>query len=62
MDKIAKLAAFRLRPYRIYGIYDFITDKLIHVGLDLDSVLFEYDIEDYDEERYDIVSFDVLLA
>ena len=61
VNKQEQIGKIKLKRYRIYGIFDFQNDLLIYVGLDLDGVQFEYDIEDYDEERFDIVSFDVLL-
>ena len=47
--------------YCIYGIFDFQLNQLIYVDLEIEKVEMEFDMVDYDPERYDIVSFNVLL-
>lgn len=65
MSKNSKNAALSKVPpkeYTIYGIFDFKGQALVHVGLDLDKVVFEFEMEGYDEENYDVISFDVVLT
>lgn len=53
----------KLKPnqYRIYGIFDFDKKKLIYVNMSEEEVELEFDLVGYDEDRYDIVQFDVIL-
>lgn len=61
--KTKKVQLRNLKPkrYQIYGIFNFKTNKLIHVSMEQDVVEFEFDMSDYDTNIFDIVSFDVLL-
>jgi hypothetical protein len=64
MSKNSKNTALsRIQPkrYTIYGILDFKKKELIHVGLDVAKVIFEFELEGYDEETFDVVSFDVVI-
>lgn len=61
LNRSEQLGKIRLKRYRVYGIFDFENERLVYVGLDIESVQLEYDIEEYNEEQFDIVSFDVLL-
>jgi hypothetical protein len=49
------------RPHRIYGVFDYQVGKLIMVHLDREALEMEYDIGNYDEERFKIVTFNVIL-
>jgi len=49
------------RDYRIYGIFDFQKKQLIYIHLDEEQVELEFELSGYDEERYDIVEFNVRL-
>ena len=60
--KKGQLEKLKPKRYRIYGIFNFKTNKLIQVSMDIESVDLDFDISDYDTEVFDIVSFDVLLA
>ena len=62
LNKQALLGKIKLKKYRIYGIFDFETQRIVYINLDMNSVKLEYDIEDYDEERYDIIFFDIILG
>lgn len=62
IDKEKTLSKWKMKRYRIYGIFDFVLERLIYVSLDKESAMIEYDIEDYNEERFDVVSFDVMLT
>ena len=65
MDRFSKenqLQKLDPNAYRIYGIYNFRTEKLMYVNLELDKVMLEFDLEGYDRESYDIVLFDVVLT
>ena len=59
-----KIQLTKLRPtkYRIYGIFDFNSNKLVYVNMDAEQTEMEFEIGDYDDNQFDIVSFDVLLA
>lgn len=63
MSEKKKAQLKKLKPslYKIYGIFDFTEKKLVFVHLDLEKVELEFDLEDYDGERYDVVEFDVCL-
>jgi hypothetical protein len=55
------LKALKPSTYKIYGIYDFQEKRLVYVHLDEEQVELEFDLEDYDGERFDVVSFEVCL-
>ena len=61
-EKKQQLKELKPRKYRIYGIFNFKTRKLVYVDLDMEKVEFEFDLEGYDEDECGIVSFFVLLA
>jgi len=61
-EKKTQLTKLKARQYTIYGIFDFKLNKLISVCLDMDQLETEFDLGDYDSERFDIVSFKVMLA
>jgi hypothetical protein len=46
----------------IYGIFDYKTNTLLSVNLSQEEIELEYDLEGYDEERYDIINFKVMMA
>jgi hypothetical protein len=48
--------------YHIYGVFDYKTNTLMSVSLKQEEVELEYDLEGYDEERYDIISFEVTMT
>ena len=56
------LETVKPKKYRIYGIFDFQTKKLLYINLDAEMVDLEFKLSGYDEDRYDIVEFDVLLV
>ena len=57
-----KLDGLTPKVYLIYGIFNFKSGELIYVDLDLDKITFEFDLEGYDTNEFDIVSFKVLIA
>lgn len=59
--KPSKKEILKPSTYKIYGIYDFQEKRLVYVHLDEEQVELEFDLEDYDGERYDVVSFEVCL-
>ncbi len=61
-QKKQQLEELKPRKYRIYGIFNFVERRLVHVDLDMDKVVFEFDLAGYDEENYGIVSFFVMLT
>lgn len=61
-QKKQQLEELKPRKYRIYGIFNFVERKLVYVDLDMEKVVFEFDLEGYDEENFGIVSFFVMLA
>lgn len=52
----------KAKVYNIYGIFDYKRNTLLYVNLSQEEVELEYDIEGYDEEHYDIISFEVMMA
>lgn len=59
--KNIQLGKLKPKRYRIYGIFNFKTNRLIHASMDQEIVELEFDMSDYDSDVFDIVSFDVLL-
>lgn len=49
------------KKYKIYGIFDFQEEVLVYVHMKLEQVELEFDLEGYDSERFDVVSFDICL-
>lgn len=65
MSKKTKKDAFSKvlpKKYIIYGIFDFNTQSLISVGLDLDEIVFDFELEGYDEDKFDVISFEVVVV
>lgn len=62
MSKKDQLKTIKAKKYRIYGIFNFQTNKLEYVGMDLDKVILEFDLEGYDEELFDIIYFDTVIV
>ena len=52
----------KLKEYRIYGIFNFKTKKLLYVSIDLEQTELEHGLGDYDEDICDIISFGVILV
>jgi hypothetical protein len=50
------------KSYHIYGIFDYKTNTLLSVSLNQEEIELEYDLEGYDEERFDIIGFEVALS
>jgi len=48
--------------YKIYGIFNLKTSKLVYVSMDIDQVELEFDLSNYDVDEYNLVSFTVLLV
>ena len=65
MDNKQKKASVlkKLQPevYLIYGIFDFKRQKLIYVSLDKEEVELKFDVEDYDEDDYDIITVKIMV-
>lgn len=57
-DQLKKL---QLKRYRIYGIFNFETEEMIYVTLSLDDAAFQFDLEGYDEAKFGVISFDVMV-
>lgn len=49
------------KTHRIYGIFDFKLKTLVSVDLDQESIELKYDLQNYDESRFKIVTFEVML-
>jgi hypothetical protein len=47
------------KTYTIYGIFDFQKNRLLKISLIQEDLELEYDLEGYDSDRYDIVSFQI---
>ena len=61
IDKIKKLTKVKPKTYKIYGIFNFEKEELVHVGMKLDDVLLEYDLEGYDEKEFDVIFFETMI-
>lgn len=61
--KSKKKALEKIKPkdYLVYGIFDFQKKELIYIHLDEEQVELEFELSDYDQERYDIVEFHIRL-
>lgn len=46
----------------IYGIFDFIDQKLVMVDVNIDSIELQYDVNEYDSKRYKIVELTINLT
>ena len=49
------------KKYRIYGILNFKTNKLLYISLDLEQVELEFDLTPDYEKECNIVSADIML-
>jgi hypothetical protein len=61
IDKKQQINKLSPKRYKIYGIFDFNSNRLVYVDLDIEKVMFEFDLEEYDIEQYDIISFNIVL-
>lgn len=61
-NKKQQLKDLKPKKYKVYGIFNFQLEKLVYIDLDADKVVFEFEIEGYKLDEYDIVSFDILLS
>jgi hypothetical protein len=62
MSKKEKIRKLKPNQYRIYGIFDFDKEDLIYINLNLEHTELEFDMSNYEEERYGIVEFKVILV
>lgn len=60
--KRAQLKQLQPKTYRIYGIFNFKTEALVFVDLDLEKVAFEFDLEGYADTEFGIISFKVVVT
>jgi len=62
-SKNKKTVLKKLRPsvYLIYGIFDFKNEKLIYVSLDQEEVELKFELEDYSDEDYDIITVKIMV-
>jgi len=60
-NKDKHLSKIKPRRYLIYGIFDFETDMLVYVNMNVEQTEFEFEIGDYNTDKFDIISFYVLL-
>ena len=53
----------KLQPevYQIYGIFDFKNKKLIYVSLDEEEVELKFELEDYNDDDYDIITVSIMV-
>ena len=59
--KAKRLKELKPKVYQIFGIFNFETDELVSVNMDMDKLIFEFSLAGYDEDTYDIVAFNVLV-
>lgn len=60
--KSKPLQDLELTSYCIYGIIDRHTNKLVYVSLDQNSAEDELDFGEYDQDDFDLVSFNIMLG
>ena len=48
--------------YKMYGILDTADNRVIYVSLNQEEVTTEYDLGLYEESRYGVVSFNIILG
>jgi hypothetical protein len=60
MTKDKRMVKVKPKRYRIYGIFNFKTRKLVYVSLSLDLVEFEFGLGEYGE-NCGTVSTDIIL-
>lgn len=58
-EKATKLSSHRNIKYKIYGIFNFKTNKLIYVNLDEEQTELEFTLSNYDAEWHDTVILEV---
>lgn len=61
-DKRKYLKKLKPKKYRIYGIFDFKSRKLIYINMNKEDIIFEFDLEGYDSDEFDIVSFEITIG
>ena len=62
ISKKTRLKKLKSKTYQIYGIFNFRTEELVYVNMDVEQTELEFDLSDYDPEEYDIVSFEIMLV
>lgn len=60
--KQEKLKKLKRKVYTIFGIFNFKSEELVYINISQEMVELEYDMSDYDETIFDIVSFKVSLT
>ena len=45
--------------FRVYGVWSYREKKLVFISLTLEESELKYDIEEYDEDEYALIHFDV---
>lgn len=61
-NKKSKLKKVIPKKYRIYGIFDFKSEKLIDVSMDKEELELKFDIDGLDDNQFGVVLFDVILT
>ncbi len=61
-QKKIQLTKLKLNEFVIYGIFDFNANELVYVSVSEEQTEMEYDLGDYDEDRFDMVAFLIVLA
>jgi hypothetical protein len=56
------LGKIKPKDYLIYGIFDFEKKTLVYVHMDEEQVELEFALSNYDEDRFDIVEFQIRLV
>lgn len=62
MSKRTRLSKLKSKTYLIYGIFNFRTEELVYVNMDLEQTELELELSDCDPEECDIVSFKIMLV
>lgn len=60
-EKLSKLILHKNIKYKIYGIFNFKTNKLIYVNLDEEQTDLEYNLSNYDPSWYDTIILDIMI-
>ena len=61
-EKNKKLENLKPKKYRIYGIFNFKTNRMVYISMDSEMVDFEFDMNNYNSTDFDVVEFDILIG
>ena len=61
MPKKKKKVAESFNIFRVYGVWSYKEKELVFISLTIEESELKYDIEEYDEDDYALIEFDVVI-